>query len=144
MYGGAVAVTQPLPSVDIQAAFEVPDPVARQGLLTLRRLVFETAADLPQVGVITETLRWGQPSYITEQTKSGTPIRLGVPKAGGFALYVHCQSRVIPEFLEKYPAWDRVDGTRAVLFQTPSEIEPLRHGWLIERAFPSKLTRRQR
>ena len=134
---------QPFCSNEIQTAFDLPEPDVRHGLLALRQLIFDTAAALPQVGPLTEALRWGQPSYITEQSKTGTPIRLGVPKIGGFALFVHCQSRVIPEYLAKFPAWDRIDGTRAVLFERPTDIEPLRHGWLIERALTYKLTRQK-
>ncbi|WP_406646991.1 DUF1801 domain-containing protein [Aliisedimentitalea scapharcae] len=133
---------QPFSSDLVQAVFDSSEPEAREGMLALRQLIFETAANLPKVGPVTEALRWGQPSYITEQTKSGTPIRLGVPKTGGFALFVHCQSRVIPEFQQKFPAWDRVEGTRAVLFSKAADIESLRHGWLVERALTYKLTRR--
>ncbi|QXB91969.1 DUF1801 domain-containing protein [Providencia rettgeri] len=38
-------------------------------LLMIRELIFRTAAENKKVGTITETLKWGQPSYQT--------IRLG-------------------------------------------------------------------
>lgn len=102
--------------------------------MRLRSLIFETAAQTPEAGQVAEVLRWGQPSYITPATKMGSTIRLGVPKAARFALFVHCQSRLIPEFFAAFPAWDRLEGTRAVLFNDPAEVEPVRHGWLINRA----------
>ena len=102
----------------------------------MRNLILQTADSLPEIGPVEEALRWGQPSYIS---RKGTPLRLGVPKSARFGLFVHCQSRVIPNYLEHYPAWDRVEGTRALLFDHPNQIEPLRHGWLIRHALTYKV-----
>ncbi|OED48545.1 DUF1801 domain-containing protein [Leisingera sp. S232] len=119
---------------EIETAFAVSDPLAQEGLLRLRRLILDTVAETPEAGRVEEVLRWGQPSYITPDTKIGSTIRLGVPKAARFALFVHCQSQLIPEFAKVFPAWDRLEGTRAVLFDDPRQVEPLRHGWLVKRA----------
>ncbi len=127
-------MTYPFACAKVEQAFDLDDAEARRGLLVLRALIFDVAAELPAVGRIEETLRWGQPSYITPESKSGSMLRLGVPKGARFGVFVHCQSQLIPEYLTTFPAWDRVEGTRAVLFDRPSEIEPLRHGWLIKRA----------
>ncbi|KIC18337.1 MULTISPECIES: DUF1801 domain-containing protein [unclassified Leisingera] len=124
---------------EIEAAFAVSDPLAREGLLRLRQLIFETAAETPEAGRVEEVLRWGQPSYVTPETRTGSTIRLGVPKGARFALFVHCQSRLISEFALAFPAWDRFEGTRAVLFDDPQNVEPLRHGWLIKRALTYKI-----
>lgn len=98
----------------IATVFEgFPSP-ERAKLLALRALIFETAASLPQIGQIEETLKWGQPAYLTSQTKSGTTIRLGVQKQGGAALFIHCQTTVIPEFQHMFPDEFTFDGTRAV------------------------------
>ncbi|CUI01510.1 DUF1801 domain-containing protein [Leisingera aquaemixtae] len=129
----------PFASPDIEAAFDVPDVQARAGLLALRRLIFDTAAQTPEAGRIEEALRWGQPSYLTPESKTGSTIRLGIPKGARFALFVHCQSRLIPEFAAAFPAWDRFEGTRAVLFNNPREVEPVRHGWLIKRALTYRI-----
>lgn len=136
-------MTPEFASDDIALAFDVPGPEARKGLLTLRSLIFETAAALPQIGGLQEALRWGQPAYLTPETNAGTTLRLGLHKQARFALFVHCQSRVIPDYITAYPAWDRIDGTRAVLFDRAEEVEPLRHGWLIRHALTYKLARRQ-
>ncbi|UWQ24848.1 DUF1801 domain-containing protein [Leisingera aquaemixtae] len=129
----------PFASPDIEAAFDVPDGQARAGLLALRRLIFDTAAQTPEAGRIEEVLRWGQPSYLTPETGTGSTIRLGIPKGARFALFVHCQSRLIPEFAAAFPAWDRFEGTRAVLFNHPREVEPVRHGWLVKRALTYRI-----
>ena len=75
----------------------------RERLLELRDMVFETAAATPGVGAITEVLKWGQPSYQTYETNSGTPLRIDAHPAGGVALYVNCQSDLIEQFRLHYP-----------------------------------------
>lgn len=132
----------PFASQQVETAYDLPDSVAREGLLLLREMIFDIAKARPETGQIEETLRWGQPAYLTPQTKSGTTIRLGVHKSARFALFVHCQSRVIPAYLEAYPMWDRVDGTRAVLFDHATEIEPRRHSWLVEQALTYRLRKK--
>lgn len=42
----------------------------RQPLLTLRELIFDTAARLTVVGDLEERLKWNQPSYATKISKS--------------------------------------------------------------------------
>jgi hypothetical protein len=78
------------PAVDaVFAAY--PKPL-RTKLLALRRLIFDTAAATKGVGALQETLKWGQPSYLTPQTKSGSTIRIDRVKSGNqVALYFHCQ-----------------------------------------------------
>ena len=44
----------------------------RDALLELRALILEVALETEAVGRLEETLKWGQPSYLTPATKSGT------------------------------------------------------------------------
>lgn len=119
--------TQPFQSLEVKAAFKAFSPPILEGVMRLRDLVFEVAHETPEAGAIEEALRWGQPSYLTPETKSGTTIRLGASKAGGFAIFTHCQSRVIPAFREVVGDAFRYDGNRAVLFRDVDDIqvEPL-------------------
>jgi hypothetical protein len=72
-----VPVTQhPFSSDEVEAVFaQYPDQV-RERLLALRDLIFDTASHTKGVGEIEETLKWGQPSYLTIKPKSGTTIRI--------------------------------------------------------------------
>jgi hypothetical protein len=127
-------MTRPFASDKVAAAFEAVAPSAREGMMALRSLVLETADQLPQIGRVEEALRWGQPAYLTPDTKSGTTLRLGVAKSGKFALFVHCQTSLIADFSLMFPGQDRIEGARAILFGSTMDIDPLRHGWLIRRA----------
>ena len=100
----------------VAATFDAFPAAPRKGLLTLRALIFETAVTTPDAGAIEETLKWGQPAYLTPETKSGSTIRLGVPKGGGFALYTHCRSSLISDFQTLFPSDFTYDGNRAIHF----------------------------
>ena len=54
-----------------------PDHI-RDRLLYLRRLILEAASELEDIGEIEETLKWGEPSYIT---KPGSTIRIDWKKS---------------------------------------------------------------
>ena len=70
-----------------------PEPL-KSSLLDLRALIFKIAGGLEGVGPLEEALRWGQPSYLTAKTKSGSMIRLDAVKdsTDRYALYFHCQT----------------------------------------------------
>ena len=106
----------------VEAAYACFPETARLGLLGLRDLIFEVAAKTPGVGPLEETLKWGQPAYLTPETRSGSTIRLGIPKSGGFALYVHCQTTIIAEFRDLFPADLNYEGSRGIHFQDVSEL----------------------
>lgn len=108
----------------VAAQFEAMPEDVRAPLLQVRALIFEVAAEVSEVGALTETLKWGQPAYVTAETKSGSTLRLGVPKAGGFGVFAHCQTSIISDFREIFPTGFRFDGNRGVLFE-PGEEVPL-------------------
>ncbi|WP_171101436.1 DUF1801 domain-containing protein [Ruegeria sp. HKCCD7255] len=121
----------PFDDPKVANAFKALPEDTRAGAMALRALVFETAASLPAAQPLQEALRWGQPAYLAPK---GSTIRLGSHKSASFALFVHCQSRLMGDFTTAFPGDDRIDGNRAVLFDDPAQIDPTRHGWLIARA----------
>ncbi|MEQ8292421.1 MAG: DUF1801 domain-containing protein [Roseovarius sp.] len=122
----------------------IPDPVrdvidgyppeARKGVLALRGLILAVASRLPEVGPLDETLKWGQPAYLPRRPRTGTTLRIGLHKEARFALFAPCQITIISTYGETFPAWDRLDGDRAVLFDTPSQVEPERLAHLVRHA----------
>lgn len=122
------------PSEEIAAAFDSFPDDARPGLLALRKLIHRVAAETPGVGALQETLKWGQPAYLTPETKSGTTVRLGIPKQGGFAVYVHCQTKLLPEFRNIFPDDFDYEGNRAIHFAAGSIPDDDRLEMLIRNA----------
>src|ERR1700723_1796926 len=107
-----------------------PKPLKAK-LLALRRLIFDTAKTTKGVGALQETLKWGQPSYLTTQTKRGSTIPIDRVKSAGnqYAVYFHCQTDLVESFRELYPTQLRYGGNRSILLNAPEDIPgpELRH-----------------
>jgi len=89
----------------------------RRKLIAVRELIFKVAGDIDGVGPLTETLKWGQPSYLTMESGSGSTVRIDrLKKADGYAIYFHCQSGLVDQFRRIYPKTFRYEGKRAILF----------------------------
>jgi hypothetical protein len=102
----------------VAAVFKAYPAGLGRKFMELRALVFDVAVG---VGRLTETLKWGQPSYLTEEAKSGTTVRIDRLKKGdGYAPHVHChcQRDLVSTFRELYPDTFRYEGRRALLFDT--------------------------
>ncbi len=116
---------------DVAGVFDAYPADLKSRLLRLRQLIFETAAEMDRVGPLEETLKWGQPSYLTATSKSGTTIRIDQigSETGQYGLFVHCQTTLIPTFRDFYPEELSYDGKRAILFDVNEDppVEPLRH-----------------
>lgn len=118
----------------VQAAFDACTAPVRAGLLQLRSLIFARAARLPEIGRVTEELRWGQPAYLTLDTGAGCSLRLGPTGKDGFALFVHCRTDLIETFLAGPGAGMKTEGTRAVLFHTADDVAIAPVSMLVDRA----------
>lgn len=99
-------------------------------LLQIRALIFTTAADIPGVGPLTETLKWGEAAYLTEATGSGTTIRLGTTKSAPdcCAVFVNCQTTLISDFRSHFADDFIFEGNRALVIPANA---PLPEGPLI-------------
>ena len=121
----------PFGDPDVEAVFDAYPATLRKALLDLRRLIFETAARTERIGELVETLKWRQPAYLTERPKTGSTIRIDALKDrdDGYALFFHCQSRLVPTIRQLYPDDFDFDGNRALRFTLGEPIpEPaVRH-----------------
>jgi Domain of unknown function (DU1801) len=114
----------------VEAAFDAFPKPLKARLLALRRLIFDTARTVEGIGPLQETLKWGQPSYLTPQTKSGSTIRIDrIKSANQYAIYFHCQTNLVETFRELYPAELSYGGNRSIILNADDEVpEPaLRH-----------------
>ncbi|MEM7335572.1 MAG: DUF1801 domain-containing protein [Chloroflexota bacterium] len=96
----------------------------RKKLMFLRRLIIDTAATTEGVGELEETLKWGEPSYLTPRTKSGSTIRIDWKEKSKaqYAMYFKCTTNLIETFKEKYPTEFKYGGTRSIIFNKDDEI----------------------
>lgn len=118
----------PVPSHIAEAISHYPENV-RSVLLQIRQMIFSIAAQTEGVGALTETLKWGEPAYLTEESGSGTTIRLAAIKSAPdhAAVLFNCKTTLVKTFREHFPEAFGFDGNRALLIPvtTPLDSEPL-------------------
>lgn len=112
----------------VEEVFEsYPDDI-RKKLKFLRQLIVDTAREIDGVGLLEETLKWGEPSYLA---KGGSTIRIGWKKSSPthYAMYFNCNTKLVDTFKELYTAEFRYEGNRAIVFQQDATIalEELQH-----------------
>ena len=117
------------PPNDVAAIFAGIPAEAQKTLLRLREMIFE-AADQAGAAPLTETLKWGEPAYLTDKTRSGSTVRLGCKAArpAECALLVNCRTSLVGTFKARHPSRFRFEGSRALIFEAgaPLPEEPLR------------------
>lgn len=93
----------------------------REKLLFLRRSILETASELDNVGEVEETLKWGEPSYLT---KMGSTIRINWKESNpdNYAMYFHCKTTLVDTFKELYRNQFEFDGNRAIVFNVNDTV----------------------
>ena len=102
------------PEVELVFA-NYPDFV-RNKLLALRELIIETAKEIDGITNLEETLKWGEPSYLT---KSGSTIRIDwkSKSPNQYAMYFKCTSRLIETFKIIFNNSFDFEGKRAIVFK---------------------------
>lgn len=99
---------------------DYPD-VAQRQMNHLRNLILETAKEMEEVNEIEETLKWGEPSYLTPK---GSTIRIDwKPKnPDQYAMYFNCQTSLIPTFKIVFSSLFKYEKNRAILFNLNEDI----------------------
>ena len=101
---------------DVATACSVFPEQVRARLLEVRNLIFESAA-IKSVGPLTETLKWGEPAYLTEATGSGSTVRLGWFRSSEreCAVLFNCRTTLVDDFRERFPNVFAYEKNRAIL-----------------------------
>lgn len=122
---------EPFKNSDVEAVFVTYPKDVRARLIEVRQLIFETAAATAGVGALEETLRWGEPSYLTTASKSGSMVRMHWKPADAdhYRILFHCQTNLVATFRTLYPTEFLYEGNRSILLKRrePAPIDALRH-----------------
>ena len=115
--------------------YSYPAPI-RLKLMSLRELIFDTASGTAGVGELEETLKWGEPAYLTSQSKSGSTVRIAYsPKRPlQYAMYFNCQTTLIDTFRTMFPNDFHFEGNRAIVFELPEKVPTKELAWCIAAA----------
>ncbi len=97
-----------------------PDNV-RDKMQFLRALVIQTAEETAHIDQLEETLKWGEPSYIT---KHGSTLRMDWKEKSPnqYAMYFKCTSRLVNTFRMVYDRKFQFEGNRAIVFHLNEKI----------------------
>ena len=94
---------------------------AKSQLLNLRKLIIASASEIDGILELEETLRWGEPSFIT---KHGSTLRMDwKPRAPGeYAMYFQCTTRLVETFKMVFGNLFQYEDNRAIIFQLDQKI----------------------
>ena len=105
----------------VKAIFDSYPKLVQNQLLYLRTLVLKTALEIDGLKKLEETLKWGEPSYLT---KHGSTIRMNWTKKNPeqYAIYFQCTSKLVPTFKTIYKNKFEFEGNRAIVFKLEDKI----------------------
>lgn len=97
-----------------------PDAV-RDKMVILRELVMEAAQEIEGLHRLEETLKWGEPSYLT---KNGSTLRMDWKSKtpNQYAMYFKCTSRLVETFRLIFKNKFNFEGNRAIVLQMEEVI----------------------
>jgi Domain of unknown function (DU1801) len=123
------------PAPSVQAVFDSYPPPLRKKLLTLRQLILDTAATTEGVGTLEETLKWGEPAYVTTHSKSGSTVRIDRKKnQDRYAIYFNCNTTLVDTFRSMFPDSFHFEGNRALVFDVKDALPKKELGFCIAMA----------
>lgn len=142
------AAMTPFTGAQVSRVFEAYPAPARRKLLALRELIFKTAAATAGVGVLQETLKWGEPAYVTALSKSGSTVRINLLRGSSampdqYALYFNCQTNLVETFRALFPKEFRFEGQRALLFRVDEALPRDALAWCIAAALTYHLQKKR-
>lgn len=105
------------PPETVKAVFATVPTPARKVLMAARARILALAEE-ENVGPLTEKLKWNQPSYLTEATKAGSTIRLGLHRDKPAAFFT-CSSSLVDGFRADFGKALTYQGNRAVMLKAP-------------------------
>ncbi|SRX53049.1 DUF1801 domain-containing protein [Aequorivita sp. CIP111184] len=105
----------------VAAVFENYPKGVKQKMLQLRELVLCTASETEGLEKLEETLKWGEPSFLT---KFGSTVRMDWKEKAPdqVAVYFKCTSQLVPTFREVYKNKFNFEGNRAIVFKLNERI----------------------
>ena len=104
-----------------EAVFEKYPGEIKLKLLKLRKLIIDSAIEIDGIQQLEETLKWGEPSYLT---KKGSTIRIDLkPRTPNqYAIYFKCTSKLVETFKTVFKDQFNFEGNRAILFQLDESV----------------------
>ena len=115
---------KPFKDKAVAHTFESYPPNMRNKLMAVRSLIFETAATTDGVGEIEEMLKWGEPAYLTSESKSGSTVRIAwnEKRPSQYAMYFICTTTLVEKFKTLFPDDFTFEDNRAIVIDEHDEL----------------------
>lgn len=106
----------------VEQVFDQYPSLPKEKILALRGLILEAAHEIEGLSSIEETLKWGEPSYLT---KHGSTIRIDwkARQPDQYAMYFSCTSRLVPTFRRLFGEVFSFEGNRALVFHVEDDVQ---------------------
>lgn len=103
-------------SAEVDRVFANYPEAVRDKMQFLRALVIETAEETAGVSELEETLKWGEPAFVT---KIGSTLRMDwkAKAPNQYAMYFQCTSRLVETFKIVFDDKFQYEGNRAIVFR---------------------------
>jgi hypothetical protein len=114
-----------IPNPVRQATADYPTQ-AKACFASIREMIFDEA-DRLGAGPLEETLKWGEPSYLTSQTKSGSTIRMAwkANDPENCNIYLNCNTDLVDRFRTEFPTVFKTTGNRCIHIPLGEDIAEL-------------------
>lgn len=105
----------------VASVFSTYPEHVRNKMLFLRELIIETSKEIDGLNILEETLKWGEPSYLT---KNGSTLRMDWKSKtpDQYAMYFKCTSRLVETFKMVFKNDFKFEGNRAIVFKMEDNI----------------------
>lgn len=105
----------------VKTVFDNYPKEVKQQMQKLRELVLKTANEIEGLDKLEETLKWGEPSYLT---KHGSTLRMDwkEKKPNQFAMYFKCTSKLVPTFKAVFGNKFKYEDNRAIIFELKDKV----------------------
>ena len=106
---------------DVTRVFDGYLDAMRVKMMRLRQLVLDTVSETEGVNSLEETLKWGEPSYLT---KGGSTVRIDWKKRAPdrYSIYFNCNTKLVETFKRIYGDTFTFEGKRAIVFGETDEL----------------------
>ncbi len=105
----------PIPPPQIATKINNYPTAVSESLFHLREIIYQVISKHDDIGEVEETLKWGQPSYVS---KNGSTVRIdgNTKTPNHYFMYFHCQTSLVETFKLLYPDHFTFEGKRALVF----------------------------
>jgi hypothetical protein len=116
-------MNSPIPE-EVKQIYDTYPKEIQHKLLLIRTIIFDVADSNKNIGELEEGIKWGEPSYITNQTKSGSTIRLGWKQSAPdqYGIYFNCKTTLVETYKEIFGNKFKYEGNRSILFKINDRI----------------------